>query len=34
LYLVQKIVDAGEGHLVVESKEGQGSKFIIHFKKA
>jgi two-component system CheB/CheR fusion protein len=34
LYLVQKIVDAGEGHLVVESKEGQGSKFIIHFKSA
>jgi signal transduction histidine kinase len=32
LYLVKKIVDAAEGQVVVESEEGKGSKFTIHFK--
>ncbi|MEO9210167.1 MAG: CheR family methyltransferase, partial [Ginsengibacter sp.] len=32
LYLAKKIVDASGGNITVESKEGKGAKFNIHFK--
>ena len=32
LYLAKKIIDAAGGNILIESKPGEGSKFIIHFK--